>query len=159
MSFKLTEHVIAPGAGEVLEMHGPTAGKITILVDPVNSGETGLCTLIQTLDPGAAVPVHRHEKAEQVLFFLSGVGKASIAGHEIDAVPGTTVHVPRSIAHGIANTGDEPLSFLETTSPQGFQEAFRKLSQLSDPQPEQIGQITTEYDILVDTGSGETSPT
>jgi hypothetical protein len=29
MSFKLTEHVIAPGAGEVLEMHGPTAGKIT----------------------------------------------------------------------------------------------------------------------------------
>jgi mannose-6-phosphate isomerase-like protein (cupin superfamily) len=157
MSFKLTEHVIAPGAGEVLEMHGPTAGKITILVDPVNSGKTDLCTLIQTLDPGAAVPIHRHEKAEQVLFFLSGEGKASIAGHEIDVVPGTTVHVPRSIAHGIANTGDESLSFLETTSPQGFQEAFRRLSQLSDPQPEQIGQIAAEYDILIDAGSGETS--
>ncbi len=152
MSFKLTEHVIAPGEGEVLEMHGPTAGKITILVDPVNSGETALCTLIQTLDPGAAVPVHRHERAEQVLFFLSGVGKASIAGHEIDAIPGTTIHVPKGVRHGIANTGEEPLSFLETTSPPGFQETFRRLSQLSDPQPEQIGKIAAEFDILIDSG-------
>ena len=152
MSFKLTEHVIAPGAGEVLEMHGPTAGKITILVDPMNSGETALCTLIQTLDPGAAVPVHRHEKAEQVLFFLSGVGKASIAGHEIDAVPGTTLHVPKGVRHGITNAGEEPLSFLETTSPPGFQETFRRLSQLSDPQPKQTGQIAAEFDILIDSG-------
>ena len=152
MSFKLMEHVIAPGEGEVLEMHGPTAGKITILVDPVNSGETALCTLIQTLDPGAAVPVHRHEKAEQVLFFLSGVGKASIAGHEIDAIPGTTIHVPKGVKHGIANAGEEPLSFLETTSPPGFQETFRRLSQLSDPQPEQVAQIAAEYDILIDSG-------
>ena len=157
MSIDLAKHVIAPGEGEVLEMHGPTAGKITILVDPTNTGDTGLCTLIQSLDPGAAVPVHRHEKAEQVLFFLSGAGKASIAGHEIDAVPGTTIHVPKGVRHGIANTGDEPLSFLETTSPPGFQETFRRLSQLSDPQPEQIGQIAAEYDILIDVGSGETS--
>jgi mannose-6-phosphate isomerase-like protein (cupin superfamily) len=152
MSFKLTEHVIAPGEGEVLEMHGPTAGKITILVDPVNSGETALCTLIQTLDPGAAVPVHRHEKAEQVLFFLSGVGKASIAGHQIDAIPGTTIHVPKGVKHGIANAGKEPLSFLETTSPPGFQETFRRLNQLSNPQPEQVAQIAAEYDILLDSG-------
>ena len=157
MNIDLAKHVIAPGEGEVLEMHGPTAGKITILVDPTNTGDTGLCTLIQTLDTGAAVPVHRHEKAEQVLFFLSGVGKASIAGHEIDAVPGTTIHVPKGVRHGIANTGEEPLSFLETTSPPGFQETFRRLSQLSDPQPEQIGQIAAEYDILIDSSSGETS--
>jgi mannose-6-phosphate isomerase-like protein (cupin superfamily) len=150
MNIDLAKHVIAPGEGEVLEMHGPTAGKITILVDPTNTGETGLCTLIQTLDPGAAVPIHRHEKAEQVLFFLSGVGKASIAGHEIDAVPGTTLHVPKGVRHGIANGGEEPLSFLETTSPPGFQETFRRLSQLSDPQPEQIGQIAAEFDILID---------
>jgi mannose-6-phosphate isomerase-like protein (cupin superfamily) len=149
MSFELAKHVIAPGEGEVLEMHGPTAGKITILVDPTNTGDTGLCTLIQTLDPGAAVPAHRHEQAEQVLFFLTGVGKASIAGHEIDAVPGTTIHVPRSIAHGIANTGDESLSFLETTSPPGFQEALRRLSQLSEPDPEEIARIAADHDIHI----------
>ena len=50
MTFELAKHVFAPGEGEVLVMHPPTAGQITILVDPTNTGETSLCTLIQTLD-------------------------------------------------------------------------------------------------------------
>jgi mannose-6-phosphate isomerase-like protein (cupin superfamily) len=152
MNFELAKHVFAPGQGEVLEVHGPAAGKIRILVDPLNSGETGLCVLIQILDPGTRVPVHHHEEAEQVLFCISGRGKVLIAGHEIDAKPGTTVHVPKRIAHGIANTGDEPLSVLETTSPPGFQEIFRKLSQLSEPTPEDIARIGAEHDIIVHPG-------
>ncbi|TFH24500.1 MAG: cupin domain-containing protein [Myxococcales bacterium] len=150
MSFNLAKHVFAPGEGEVLVMHPPIAGKITILVDPTNTGETSLCTLIQTLDPGAAVPVHRHDMAEQVLFFFTGRGATLIAGEEVDARPGTTVHVPKGIEHGITNTGNEPLSFLETTSPPGFQETFRKLSQLSKPTPEDVARIAAEHDILID---------
>ncbi len=155
MSIELAKHVLAPDDGELLEMHGPTAGTIRILVDPTNTGPTGFCTLIQTLNPDAAVPVHRHELAEQVLYFLSGRGKASLGGQEIDVSPGTTIHVPKGVRHGIANTGQEPLSFLETTTPPGFQETFRKLSQLSNPCPEEIGQIAAEYDILIDPGENE----
>ena len=154
MTFELAKHVFAPGEGEVLVMHPPTAGHITILVDPTNTGETRLCTLIQTLDPGAAVPLHRHDLAEQVVFFFSGRGKAMIAGEEIEVHPGTTIHVPKGIEHGIANTGGEPLSFLETTSPPGFQETFRRLSLLSDPNSEDVARIAAEHDILI--GSSET---
>ena len=152
MSLELAKHVIAPGEGEVLEQRGPTAGRITILIDPLNTGETNLCALIQTLNPGAAVPVHRHERAEQVLYFLSGRGMGSLDGAEIDATPGTTIHVPKGVKHGIANAGEEPLSFLETTSASGFEETFRKLSQLSDPRPEDIAEIAAEHDILIDPG-------
>ncbi len=152
MTFELAKHVFAPGEGEVLVMHPPTAGRITILVDPTNTGETCLCTLIQTLDPGAAVPLHRHDLAEQVLFVFSGRGRAMIAGEEIEAHPGTTVHVPKGIEHSITNTGGEPLSFLETTSPPGFQEAFRTLRQLSDPTPEDVARIAAEHDILISSG-------
>ncbi len=155
MSIELAKHVLAPDDGELLEMHGPTAGTIRILVDPTNTGPTGFCTLIQTLNPDAAVPVHRHELAEQVLYFLSGRGKASLGGQEIDVLPGTSIHVPKGVRHGIANTGQEPLSFLETTTPPGFQETFRKLSQLSDPRPEEIGKIAAEYDILIDPSENE----
>ena len=155
MSIELAKHVLAPDGGELLEMHGPTAGTIRILVDPTNTGPTRLCTLIQTLNPDAAVPVHRHELAEQVLYFLSGRGNASLGGQEIDVSPGTTIHVPKGVRHGIANTGQEPLSFLETTTPPGFQETFRRLSQLSNPRPEEIGQIAAEYDILIDPGENE----
>ena len=141
----LLKHVVVAGEGELIEMHGPTAGSITILVDPANTGETDLCTLIQTLDSGAVVPVHRHEKAEQVLHFLSGCGTVSLSRHEIQAEPGTTVHVPKGVDHGIANTGDSPLSFLEVTTPPGFQEAFRSMSQLSDPTPEKIAKIIQPF--------------
>ena len=149
MGLDLSKHVLAAGEGEVIEMHGPTAGSITILVDPVNTGNTDLCTLIQTLDPGAAVPIHRHDKAEQVLHFLSGRGRVSLSGHEIRAEPGTTVHVPKGVEHGIANAGDAPLSFLEATTPPGFQEAFRSMSRLSEPTPQAIAKIAGQYDILI----------
>lgn len=145
-----TRHVFKPGQGEALMQPPPAKGQITILVDPALTGETSLCTLIQTLDPGALVPVHRHEKAEQVLFFISGSGRVFVAGNEVEAGPGTTVHVPKGIKHGITNTGIEPLSFIETTSPPGFQELFRKLSQLSSPSPEEVVRIASEYDVLID---------
>jgi len=148
----LLKHVVVAGEGELIEMHGPTAGSISILVDPAKTGKTDLCVLIQTLDPGAAVPVHRHEKAEQVLHFLSGCGTVSLSGHETKAEPGTTVHVPKGVEHGIANPGDTPLSFLEATTPPGFQEAFRHMSRLPEPTPQAIAKIARQHDILISDG-------
>ena len=152
MSFEASKHVFGPGQGGVLRQPAPAAGQVTILVEPGVTGETGFCTLIQTLDAGALVPVHHHEKAEQVLFFISGNGKAVVGGREVQACPGTTVHVPKGIKHGITNTSAEPLSFLETTSPSGFQELFRKLNQLSSPSAEEVVRIASEYDVLIDAG-------
>lgn len=152
MSLDISKHVLPPGAGEVIEMRGPTAGSITILVDPAKTGKTDLCVLIQTLDPGAAVPVHRHDKAEQVLHFLSGCGTVSLSGCEIEAEPGTTVHVPKGVEHGIANPGVTPLSFLEATTPPGFQEAFRHMSRLPEPTPQAIAKIAGRHDILMSDG-------
>ena len=149
MSFDLAKHVFAPGEGEYLAWGGPAAGQVTIMIDPANSGPTGLCVLSQTLDPGSMVPVHHHEKAEQVLFIVSGRGRVSIADHQVEAQPGVTVHVPKGVAHGIANTGDHPLPILEITSPPGFQEIFRKMNELSEPDAEDIARIGAEHDIAV----------
>jgi mannose-6-phosphate isomerase-like protein (cupin superfamily) len=148
----LAKHVHRPGEGERIEMRGPTAGSITILVDPANTGTTELCALIQTLNPGAAVPVHRHERAEQVLHFLSGRGTVVLGEHEVEATPGTTVHVPRGVEHGIANSEDTPLSFLEATTPPGFQEAFRAMGRLAEPTPEAIAEVAGHHDILIARG-------
>jgi len=152
MSPDPSKHVLLAGEGEVIEMHGPTAGSIEILVDPTNTGETDLCTLIQTLDPGAAVPIHRHEKAEQVLHFLSGRGTVSLSGHEVEVEPGTTVHVPKGVEHGIANAGAAPLSFLEVTTPPGFQQAFRSMSRLTEPTAQAIARVAGQHDILISEG-------
>ena len=149
MSLDLAKHVFAPGEGEYLAWGGPAAGQVTIMIDPANSGSTDVCVLSQTLDPGSVVPVHHHEKAEQVLFIVSGRGEVSIADHQVEVGPGVTVHVPKGVAHGIANTGNEPLSILEVTSPPGFQKIFREMNRLSEPDVEDIARLGAEHDIVV----------
>lgn len=149
MTFDATKHVIGPEQGETLEWAGPVAGKVSIMVDPVKTGDTGLCVLVQTLEPGAAIPVHRHEKAEQVFFVLSGRCRVSLAGQEMDIGAGTTVHVPKAVPHGVANIGEGLVALLETTSPSGFQELFRKLAKLGEPEAEDIARIGAECDIIV----------
>jgi len=153
MGFDLTKHVFAPGEGERLAWGGPAAASVTIMIDPANSGPTDLCVLSQSLEPGSTVPPHYHEKAEQVLFIVSGHGEISIADHQVAAQPGATVHVPKGIVHGIANTGDEPLCILEITSPPGFQEIFREMHQLGQPDEEEIARIGAKHDIAVVEGA------
>jgi mannose-6-phosphate isomerase-like protein (cupin superfamily) len=131
MSINLSKYVMTPGQGEVIDLGPPNAGKIVILVDPKNTGEMRFCMLIQVLDPGAVVPVHLHEREEQILFFYAGHGKATLDDKEMEVNPGTTVYVPRQVWHGITNTGVEPLYILETTSPPGPENAFRELGQIA----------------------------
>lgn len=146
----LCRYVRQPGEGEVIQMHGPTAGRITLLVDPKNSSDqTALCTLIQTLDQGAAVPPHRHDNAEQVLYFLEGKGLVTILGIDVPAERGTVVYVPKGTNHAIANVGTTPLSFLETTTPPGFENAFREMSASPDADPNDIAEIAARHDILI----------
>jgi mannose-6-phosphate isomerase-like protein (cupin superfamily) len=150
MSVDLAKHVFGTGEGEQLRWGGPAAGSVTIMVDPENSGPTDLCVLTQSLDPGSAVPVHRHEKAEQVLFIVSGGGQISLADRRVEARAGATVHIPKGVAHGIVNDGSEPLTILEITSPPGFEKIFREMHSLGEPSAEDIARIGTKYDIVVD---------
>jgi mannose-6-phosphate isomerase-like protein (cupin superfamily) len=146
MNLDLSRYIVPPGQGEVLELGPPNAGKIIITVDPKNTGETRFCMLVQILNPGGVVPVHLHEREEQILFFYAGQGRASLDDQELDVLPGTTVCVPRQMWHGIINTGAEPLCILETTSPPGPENAFRELSQLSGPPDrETLDAIAVKY--------------
>ena len=147
MAVDLDRHVVTAGGGERLHWSGPAAGAVTILVDPKNSGETSFCVLVQTLDPGAMVPPHHHENAEQVLFVVSGQGTITLADRQLEASPGATVHVPKGTRHGISNSGGAPLQILEATSPPGFQEIFREMHRLGEPTLEDIVRIGAQHDI------------
>ena len=152
MTVDLDRHIVAPGGGEHLHWGGPAAGGVTILVDPANTGETGLCVLTQTLNPGAMVPPHHHEKAEQVLFVVSGRGAITLGDRNVEVARGATVHVPKRTVHSITNTGDEALTVLEATSPPGFQEIFREMHRISEPTLEDIVRIGGEHDINMQPG-------
>ena len=147
MNIDLSKYVMPPGQGEVMKLGPPNAGKIIILIDPKNTGETRFCMLIQVLNPGGVVPVHLHEREEQILFFYAGHGKAILGDTEMEVSPGTTVYVPRQVWHGVTNTGHgAPVCLGDDFSPPGPENVFRELSQLSaPPDQETLVQIVAKY--------------
>ena len=71
----------------------------------------GLHTLevwVQTVDPGAATPVHRHD-CEEAIVILEGHGVLEIDGLKQDFEPGNTLVVPRNAVHQLTCSGSEPI--------------------------------------------------
>ena len=63
---------------------------------------------MQTLEPGAATPVHYHE-CEEVIVIQKGSGRATVAGDTVDFGPGTTLVIPPRVVHQLVNVGREEM--------------------------------------------------
>ena len=63
---------------------------------------------VQTVDPGAATPVHRHD-CEEAIVILEGHGVMEIEGLKQEFEPGNTLVVPRNAVHQVTCSGSEPL--------------------------------------------------
>jgi len=71
----------------------------------------GLETLevwVQTVAPGAATPVHRHD-CEEAIVILDGSGVLDLEGVEETFGSGETLVIPRDAVHQIRSTGPGPL--------------------------------------------------
>ena len=63
---------------------------------------------VQTVDPGAATPVHRHD-CEEAIVILEGHGVMEIEGQKQEFEPGNTLVIPRNAVHQVTCSGSEPL--------------------------------------------------
>lgn len=68
---------------------------------------------MQTLAPGAATPVHRHN-CEEVIVVLRGSGVCTLEGEEAAFGPDSTLIVPPNAVHALANTGSEEMVLVAT---------------------------------------------
>ena len=74
----------------------------------------GLNTLevwVQTVDPGSATPVHRHD-CEEAIVILKGHGILELEGRTQEFGPGDTLVVPRDAVHQVTCNGTERLSLV-----------------------------------------------
>ncbi len=60
-----------------------------------------------TLDPGAELPLHRHN-AEEAFYVLEGKGLALVGDEEHPVEPGTAILASTGTAHGFRNNTGEP---------------------------------------------------
>ncbi|HEU0103626.1 MAG TPA: cupin domain-containing protein [Mycobacteriales bacterium] len=65
--------------------------------------------VIMTIPPGGEIGVETHDENDQILSFVSGVGKAVIEGKRKSLKPGDVVVVPAGTEHNFLNDGPNPL--------------------------------------------------
>ncbi len=89
-----------------------------ILVSEKTVGAQNLAMGVNVTHVGGCVPEHKHEKEEEVMYFLEGEGKFITEDQEIVLKPGICVYNPPGATHSIVNTGKIPLKFIWIYSPQ-----------------------------------------
>lgn len=66
---------------------------------------------VQTMAPGAATPVHRHE-CEEVILVLSGSGICRVGDETFSFGPDSTLVLESDTVHQIVNTSDEEMKLV-----------------------------------------------
>jgi mannose-6-phosphate isomerase-like protein (cupin superfamily) len=69
----------------------------------------------QTIEPGAATPVHRHD-CEEVIMILEGQGVCRLEDGELPFKADESLIIPPNLIHQICNTGTTPMFIIATLS-------------------------------------------
>lgn len=94
-----------------------TAGREFLLGAGPELGCASATQFVGLIPPGRA-PDHFH-RYDEVIYVLAGEGLLEIGGERAALRPGTCVHLPRTLVHCLANTGDDELRVLGVFRPAG----------------------------------------
>ena len=109
----------------------------------------GRFTLIEQNNvPGTAVPPHVHTCEDEVFHVVSGQVTFQIGADTVIAEAGTTIYLPRGVAHSFQVTGSEVAKVLMSIVPAGLEEMFRDLSAIAlPPDFSEVQRICAQYDV------------
>jgi quercetin dioxygenase-like cupin family protein len=94
-----------------------TAGREFLLGATPEVGCQSVTQFVGLIPPGRA-PDHFH-RYDEVIYVLEGEGFLEIAGEQAQLRAGSCVHLPRTLVHCLANTGDEEMRLLGVFTPAG----------------------------------------
>ena len=91
--------------------------QIRELMHPAVHGNRAQSLAEALVPPGGRTLSHRHHLSEELYHVTSGHGVMTLGERRFLIRPGDTVAIPPGTAHGLENTGDEPLVVLCACSP------------------------------------------
>jgi mannose-6-phosphate isomerase len=74
------------------------------------------------VQPGQRLSYQRHARRSEHWFVVAGTGVVTLDGAEVPVSPGSAVDVAAGAAHRMANTGQQPLVFVEVQHGEYFGE-------------------------------------
>lgn len=92
-------------------------GGATTVVDSKTFEVTNMAALFIDLEPGGMREIHWHPDADELQYYVSGKARMTVFdavnnARTFDFVAGDVGYVPKTLAHYIENTGDEPMRVL-----------------------------------------------
>ncbi len=96
--------------------------------------------------PGAAAPPHIHRSVDEYFYIQQGEMHFVCDGVEFDAPAGTSVLVPRGVAHAWINLTETPVRSLVTFTPGGIEDMFKHLAAVF---PHGIKELAARYDTVL----------
>jgi len=87
----------------------------------------------QTIAPKGHVREHAHDRNEEVIYVLSGEGRAVIEGADHPMRPGSAFFIGKSRRHMFINEGDQELKFMWVLLPNGLEDFFRQIGRPRSP--------------------------
>ena len=116
---------MAPDAGELCYV-GPSRDPVRIKVSKADGGSIAM--IVQDMSPGTSVPMHLHEREDEIILIQSGTGVAILGERETPVTAGSVVWVPKGTWHAGRNTGTTTLKWTGIYAPAGFEGYFKEIS-------------------------------
>ena len=89
--------------------------------------------VIMTIPPGGEIGEEVHDENDQILSFVSGVGRGVVSGKERKIKAGDVVAVPAGLKHNFINEGPNPLVLYTVYGPPDHSEgAVHKTKEEAD---------------------------
>ncbi|HUG74506.1 MAG TPA: cupin domain-containing protein [Acidimicrobiia bacterium] len=138
-----------------------SGGEFHIYVDPDTHPEAKASFAKFSLGPGGQLPVHRHDKTEEISYFVSGTGLVQTIENgeavEVPVAAGHVWYVPPGAWHAIRNTGEVPLTLVFATIPnekKGLLSFFRRIGARPGQEPtpiapEEFATLAAEHDLIL----------
>lgn len=98
---------------------------VRIKISPPTQGRFAMIT--QEVSPGTVIPIHAHDREDEIIFIQSGIGEATLGDRTVPLAAGSTLYVPQGTWHGGRNIGKETLMWIAIYSPSGFEGYFREI--------------------------------
>ena len=152
----------ADGGEELIFRAGPIPCLITLKVSPANASSSYTFGTWE-FPVDYVIPMHKHAREDEVLFFTRGQFLATVDGRETAVGPGTTINLPRGAWHEVRNTGGEPGEMVWFVSPPGVEGFFRAASlppgtPWSPLPPAEIERLAGKYGLTLRLGPIEAAP-
>ena len=96
-------------------------GEAALLLDGLDLGAASLQRF--EAQSGAEVPEHVHDRADELLYIVSGAAEMTIAGRAISVAAGDAIHLPMGTAHALRVT--EKLVAVQCYAPSGPEQRFK----------------------------------